>query len=200
MYIQPCDNNVNMHGLKDWSKYLKTLKQKAFDKIPNAVFNDNSSNIKIWNKIQEELSNPAQNRLLMGATAILTQPAIDYYNHKVDKETREISRNRTIAKIIAGTIAGILVRGSAHEIVKYMTNTKATSKLKKALLPTFKIDSLIKTEPFLMNYRNALSTFLAVAAMSVTNFAIDAPFTVFLTNHLNARTKEKKLLAEKEGK
>ena len=41
------------------------------------------------------------------------------------------------------------------------------------------------------NYRSALSTGVAIAAMCVTNFVADAPLTVFLTNHLTRATRLK---------
>jgi len=200
MYIQPCDNNVNMQGLKDWSKYIKHLKQKALDALPNATFNDSEANRKAWNKFSDIVSRPMENRILMGTTAMLTQPVIDYHNKKVDKDTREVSRNRTIAKIIAGTASGILVRGSSQYIIESLTNTTAKSRFLKSLLPEKHLKSLLKTTEFLKNYRNTLSTILAILAMCVTNFVIDAPLTVFLTNHFNAKSKEKNLKEIKGGK
>ena len=199
MYIQPCDNNVNMQGLKDWSKYIQRLKQKALDALPDATFNDSNANRKAWNKFSDMVSRPMENRILMGATAILTQPVIDYHNNKVDKETREVSRNRTIAKIIAGTASGILVRGSSQYIIEKLTDTTAKTRFRKSFLPEKHIGSLLKTVEFLKNYRNTLSTILAILAMCITNFVIDAPLTLFLTNHLNAKTKEKKLEKAKGG-
>ena len=192
MYIQPCDNNVNMQGLKDWPNYIKRLGQRAWDALPNATINDSAQNCARWDKIKNKISRPAENRLIMGATAMVTQPLIDYNNPKVDKETREISRNRTIAKIIAGTTAGILVRGSAQAIIESMTKINAKSRLAKALLAPKHIESFLKTSAYLSNYKNTLSTILAILAMCVTNFVIDAPLTVFLTNHLNNRTRERK--------
>lgn len=82
------------------------------------------------------MSRPAENRGIMGATALLTQPAIDASNHKVDKETRRVSVNRTIAKIIAGTGVGMfVVRGPIYKGILSMTNIKGNSKFSKALLP-----------------------------------------------------------------
>jgi hypothetical protein len=128
----------------------------------------------------------------MGATALVTQPTIDYYNHKVDKETREVSRLRTISKILAGTAVGIVVRGSCYRVVEKMTNFKDTSRLGKALLPTKFLNELANDVKLLKNYRNALSTTVAVIAMCITNFLIDAPLTVFLTNHFNDRRLKRK--------
>ena len=121
MYIQPSDNNVNMYGIKD-SKFWKRIKQKAIDAFPTKTFNDDARDLERWKNVGGFLTRPAENRLIMGATAILAQPTIDYYNHRVDKETREVSRLRTIAKIIAGTLVGIGVRGSCYKLVEKMTN------------------------------------------------------------------------------
>lgn len=199
MYIQPNQNNVNMYGSAKKPNFWKRLKQKAMDALPERTFNDNPKRVDKWRKFDERLSRPAENRLIMGATAILTQPTIDYYNHKVDQETREVSRCRTIAKIIAGTIVGISVRGSCYSLVKKMTNIKGKSSFSKALLPSKNLKDLIMIPDFLKNYRNALATGVAILAMCVTNFAIDAPLTVYLTNHFNEKRKEKQANEKERG-
>lgn len=187
MYVQPNYNNINMCGSEKNSGFWKRIQQKALDAIPESTFKDGSKRVAKWKKHDEDASHPAKNRLIMGVTALATQPTIDYYNHKVDKETREVSRNRTIAKIIAGTLVGIAVRGSSYELVEKMTNIKGTKKYSKALLPTKHLKDLVKTPKLLKNYRSALSTSLAILAMCITNFAIDAPLTVFLTNYFNEK-------------
>jgi len=187
MYIQPNYNNVNMRGSEKNSGFWKRLKQKALDAIPEATFKDGTKNMAKWKKYDEAASHPAKNRLIMGVTALATQPAIDYYNHKVDKETREVSRIRTIAKILAGTAVGIAVRGSCYKLVTNMTQIKGNGRFSKALLPTKYLKELIEVKKFMDNYKSALSTSLAILAMSVTNFVIDAPLTVFLTNHFNEK-------------
>lgn len=196
MYIQPNYNNVNMRGSEKNSGFWKRLKQKAIDAMPEATFKDGTKKIAKWKKYDEAASHPAKNRLIMGVTALATQPAIDYYNHKVDKETREVSRIRTIAKILAGTAVGIAVRGSCYELVSKMTKIKGKEKYSKALLPTKHLKDLVKNPTLLKNYRSALSTSLAILVMCITNFVIDAPLTVFLTNHFNekrlAKTEERR--------
>lgn len=192
MYIQQNCNSVNMCGSEKNSGFWKRIKQKAMDAMPEATFKDGAKKVAKWKKIDEAASNPAKNRLIMGVTALATQPAIDYCNHRVDEETREVSRNRTIAKILAGTLVGIVVRGSCYKLVKNMTNIKSTAKFSKALLPTKHLKDLVKEPTFLKNYRNALSTSVAILAMCVTNFAIDAPLTVFLTNYFNEKREENK--------
>lgn len=196
MYIQSNYDNVNMCGSNKNSKFWQRLKQKTLDKLPECTFNDNGK-IDKWNKIDGFLSHPAENRLIMGATALLTQPAIDYYNHKVDEETREVAKNRTLAKILAGTAVGMLVRGSSYEIIKKMTDVRGKgkgnpkSKFCRAFLPKEHYRSLAKNPRLLKNYRNALSTSMAILAMCITNFAIDAPLTVFLTNYFNEKHAQK---------
>lgn len=191
MYIQPYQNNINMHGREKDPNFWRCLKQKVLDKLPNATFNDSYRNVRRWKNFDERISRPAEYRLIMGATAMLSQPAIDYYNHKVDEETREVSKNRTIAKIIAGTLVGIMVRGSAYELVQKMTDIKTKSKYSRALLPTKHLRELLKDEKLLKNYRSALATSIAIMAMCITNFAIDAPLTVVLTNYFNQNRKDK---------
>jgi len=125
----------------------------------------------------------------MGATALLTQPTIDYYNHRVDDETRTVSKNRTIAKIVAGTLVGMfVVRGPIHKIVKKMTNPLGNGKYSKALLPVKYLEELAKNETYLKNYRATLAMILALCAMSITNFILDAPLTIFFTNLLNEKS------------
>ena len=192
MYIQQNSNNVNMYGSKKIPNFWNRLKNSIWDKIPDKTFTLNEGTIKKIRKYEEQISHPAKNRLIMGATALVTQPTIDYYNHKVDEDTRTISRNRTIAKILAGTSVGILVRGASYSIVEKMTDIKGKKKYSKALLPNKDLDKLLRNQTFLKNYRSALSTSLAILAMCFTNFLIDAPLTVYLTNKFNDCHKQKK--------
>ena len=194
MNIQPIQyNSVSMQGKKDgsWSRLKRRVAQKIIDTLPSHTQKESARKREEWNKFDNWISKPAQNRAIMGLTAIITQPAIDYNNPKVDNETRTVSRNRTIAKIIAGTCVGILVRGSAYEAVTNMTNIESKTKTAKALLPKRFLGEIAKNEKFLKNYRSALSSGLAILAMCVTNFVLDAPLTVFLTNKLNDKKEAK---------
>ena len=170
-----------------WSSFKNRVKQKVFDALPNADFKNPSESIK---RVNERISRPAENRAIMGVTAIALQPAIDGSNKKVDEKTRKMSVCRTIAKIVVGTLVGIIVRGSAYSLVKNMTNFNGTGKYSKFLLPSKHIESLKNNPEFLANYRSALSTATAICAMMFTNFAIDAPLTVKLTNRLTKNLKE----------
>ena len=51
--------------------------------------------IKYVTRIGEVINSPHQ-RLILGATALATQPFIDLNNKKADKETRAVSVARTI--------------------------------------------------------------------------------------------------------
>ena len=196
MNIQPIQyNSVSMQGKKPdraWDKFKRRMAQKVIDVLPSHTQKETPRKLEEWNKFDNWVSKPAQNRAVMGATAIITQPAIDYNNHKVDKETRRVARNRTIAKIIVGTCVGIMVRGSAYKAVTNMTNIAGKTKFSKALLPKKSLTEIANNEKFLKNYRSALSSSLAILAMCVTNFVLDAPLTVLLTNKLNAKKGDKK--------
>ncbi len=189
MNIYPVDNNnnISMHGKTgDW---FKRIGQKVFDAMPSHTSKEGKKSKKIWNKTTYITSDPMWNRGIMGATALLTQPTIDYYNHRVDDETRVVSRNRTIAKILAGTLVGMfVVRGPVYKTVEKMTNVNSSKKWGKKLLPEKYIEALKKNETYLKNYRATVAMTLALIAMCVTNFLLDAPLTIFLTNLFNEKS------------
>ena len=62
-----------------------------------------------------------EQRIILGATALATQPLIDLKNKNVDEETRKTSVARTIAKIIAGTLVGVVVRYAGIAFVRRYT-------------------------------------------------------------------------------
>lgn len=186
MYIQPISNSeISMRAKPkpkgSWKALKDRVKQKVLDVIPEVEFKNPTDKIK---RINERISRPAENRAVMGATAILLQPTIDSFNKKVDDDTRKVSICRTISKIVVGTLVGIAVRGSVYKLVQGMTNIAGNGKWSKTLLPNKYIKSLANEETFIQNHKNALSTFLAIMAMTITNFAIDAPLTVKMTNVL----------------
>ncbi len=203
MNIQPIQNNDLAMGKgpnKPNPRSIKNrIKQYIVDAAPTNTFNDGENTLKNWIKFDEKMSRPAENRGVMGGTAILLQPAIDASNKRVDKETRQVSICRTIAKIIAGTGVGMLVRGSAYKMVENMTNPEAKDKCARKLLPSKYIEELSKNPKLMKNYRSALSTGIAIAAMCITNFALDAPLTVFLTNKFTAAAKLKEGQDEKRA-
>ncbi len=150
------------------------------EKLPT-ISNPKTINTIDW--IGKKLSS-AENRLILGASALLSQPFIDASNKDVDKETRRYSICRTIAKIIAGTVTGYSIRKlcikSIDAFTKLPSEVKPDAKfknLRQFLLPTIKC-----TADELSQYKNALGTLLALGVMVFTNFLIDAPLTKYLTN------------------
>lgn len=192
MNIQPNTNNNLTMGKVPKKPNLRSfpnrIKQKILDAAPSVTFDDAENKIKTLGKIDGWMSKPAENRAIMGLTAIFLQPGIDASNKRVDDETRHISICRTAAKIIAGTSVGIAVRGASYGLVEKMTDLKSNKKYAKKLLPKNYIEDFSKEPKLLKNYRSALSTGVAIAAMCITNFLIDAPLTVYLTNKFKEMT------------
>lgn len=175
-----------------WNRIKRSAAQKIIDAAPKNTVKESARRLEKWEKIDDRISRPATNRGIMGATALLTQPAIDGCNHKVDKETRTISMFRTTAKVIAGTFVGMfVVRGPLYKAVQNMTDIGGKSKYSKALLPKKYLSEIAANPKFLKNYRSALSMVMALLAMSVTNFVLDAPLTIFLTNLFTEKHKER---------
>jgi len=200
MNIQPINNSISMQG-NPWKNFKDRAMQKVIDAIPMHTVKESAKKIEAWEKIDSVVSRPAENRGIMGVTALLTQPAIDASNHKVDKETRRVSRNRTISKIIIGTSVGMfIVRGPIYKAIQVMTDIKGNSKLNKALLPKKYLKEISENPKFLKNYRSALAMAIALLAMSVTNFVLDAPLTAIFTNYLNEKTKDDNNKKEEEIK
>lgn len=167
----------------NWNKLKTRIAQKVIDVIPGHTQKESARKIDKWNRFDNWSSRPDVNRGILGATALVTQPVIDACNHRVDEETRKVSVCRTIAKIIAGTSVGMfVVRGPIYKAITKMTDLKGKSKYSKSLLPKKYLAEIANNEKFLKNYRSALSMSIALAAMCVTNFVLDAPITVALTN------------------
>lgn len=195
MYIQPAvNNNISMQAkpgnIGNLNSFKNRVKQKIIDVLPSIEFKNPTELIK---KIDERISRPAENRAIMGFTAILLQPMIDWCNMKVDDETRRVSICRTIAKIIIGTTVGIFVRGSVYKLIKNMTNLNGTTRSSRLFLPEKYINDMLNNPKFLENYRSALSTSTAIGVMLFTNFAIDAPLTAKLTNYFIKKSENKSL-------
>ena len=132
---------------------------------------------------------------------LVYEPFIDLYNKKVDEDTRKVSAARTVAKIIAGTLTGVLIRsGCIHAIdafTKYPSQITPDMKFKK-------LRSLFAPSEGLLNdlsyYKKSLGTIISLFVMVFTNFLIDAPLTKFLTNKFVDRINEKKQAANKQTK
>lgn len=180
------------------------ITQNFFNKIPNRNFADNKGFGRVINWFDKNVSSP-ENRLILGATALMSQPFIDLYNRKVDEKTRNVSCARTIAKIIAGTLTGVSVRYACIAAIKNLSavgkiGSKSTINVGRAGLKKAK-DIVITTTRQLFTpsaakthssheyeqYQNTIGTGLAIIVMVFTNFLIDAPLTKFLTNKLNKK-------------
>ena len=170
--------------------------------IPTVTIKGERAN-KIITWIGKNISSP-ENRLILGVTALMSQPFIDLHNRKVDEETRKVSAARTVAKIIAGTLTGVLVRKGCIKAIDAfsMLPSQITSKTKWPWLRTlFTPDSAISgVLTDLTHHKNALGTILSLFVMTITNFAIDAPLTKFLTNKFVDKIKEKDAIKAEEAK
>lgn len=173
------------------SCFSQTATQKIADVMPRmTVKSEHINDAIVW--VGKKVSSP-QNRLILGVSALMSQPFIDLHNRKVDEDTRKVSAARTVAKIIAGTLTGVLIRsGCIHAI-------DAFSKLPREIKPDMKFKKLrtlfTPSEKFctdLGQYKKSLGTILSLFIMVFTNFLIDAPLTKFLTNKFIDRINAKK--------
>src|SRR5574344_1003019 len=160
------------------------IPQKILDLVPRNYITEP----KHLNRLGDIISRPAQNRIIMGATALLTQPAIDYFNPKVDKKTAKTSRNRTIGKIVAGTAVGCVVRKYCFDLVNKHSDKVDLGHYtsQNYLFPRFLANcqgALLKNK--MRNYKIAFATTLALAMMVFTNVLIDMPLTTMISNGLN---------------
>lgn len=157
-----------------------TIIRDVFNKIPNRKF----ANPKLDNAVQwvgKHISTP-ENRLIIGISALVSQPFIDLYNKDVDEKTRRISCARTIGKTLAGIITGVAVRYACIKLAKNFSligkQGKEISKLKQLFTP-----SEAKSDNYeYKQYQNTIGTGLAVIGLLFTNFLIDMPLTNYLTN------------------
>ena len=101
---------------KGVQKQAHRFEQGALDLLPDATFNKPKT-VKMISDIGHDISS-AENRLILGVTALMTQPFIDAKNKNVDEETRRVSVCRTIAKIIAGTLTGYAIRKGAIKAIR----------------------------------------------------------------------------------
>lgn len=157
--------------------------EKIVNIIPAKKF-DGQKTEKVLNWFGKYVS-PTENRLLIGVSALASQPFIDLYNDKVDEKTRLVSCARTIAKTVSGTIVGVAVRlGLTKLTQKYSKLGNVDKKIFKFFTPSIAPEKMTYTY---RQYQNAMGMLLAVGALLVTNFAIDAPLTTFLTNKLTKK-------------
>lgn len=129
---------------------------------------------------------PAEQRLLVGITGVISQPWIDLHNKKVDKETRIYSACKNCAKALVGATTGFLIRKGCIKFVNKMIK-------QGKFIPKDKT-GITHYAQKVRNYGSALGTGLAIVAMMFTNFIVDAPLTQLISSKLYNRTtgKEKK--------
>jgi len=152
---------------------------KIVDSCPKHEFNGGRGE-KVINFFDKYISVP-ENRLLIGVSALASQPFIDLYNKDVDEKTRVVSCARTIAKTVVGTVTGVAIRAGFIHLAQNYSQVEGTKKVRKLFTPSIATSG--KTHAY-RQYQNTMGTLLAVGAMLFTNFLIDAPLTTFLTNHL----------------
>lgn len=137
------------------------------------------------NWIGENVNSP-ENRLIMGVTAISSQPFIDLYNKDVDEKTRIASCAKTIAKIAIGTTVGVIVRKSTIGLAKrgclIPDNLKNMKKWSTVFTP--KDVDYVAEAKWVKGHSKTMGTVLGTAAGLVTNFVVDMPLTKILTNFL----------------
>ena len=156
-----------------------SAQQRVLNMFPEHVCTDKKA-IKTVKDIGEKVSS-AENRLILGASALMSQPFIDYHNKNVDEKTRRVSVARTIAKIIAGTTTGFIIRKGCIKGINVLSEIPGPNISKIRSFFTPKDIKNNKTDAF-TQYRNAMGTIVALVVMMFTNFLIDAPLTKYLTN------------------
>ncbi|MBP3924204.1 hypothetical protein J6E39_03070 [bacterium] len=195
---------TNSNFYQSMHKGVKNFEQSFYNAIPNFQFK-NKKTIDTFDKIGQKISS-AENRLILGATALMSQPFIDASNKSVDEDTRKVSVARTIAKIVVGTTTGFLIRKGCIKLIKSSSKLensvdKFGKKIKLDKFNTFFSPKGVKsdkTEAY-SQYQNALGTIVALVVMMITNFAIDAPLTKLLTNKLVSKIDQRKTEGKKSS-
>lgn len=195
------NNNIpTFTGTAGLGKFSRTIKSSVYDSflkpviiepvsngitniMPTITIKDSTAD-KI-NNIAEYTNRPHVNRGLMGFFALISQPLYDWYNKKVDEDTAHVSAIRTGCKVIAGTAAGIFVRGECYKLTDILLEE---GRFLHRIFPFSKGHG---------QYQNLVSTAAGLAAMCVTNFIIDAPLTnLFVKWGLNLFNK----ITKRDGK
>jgi hypothetical protein len=170
-------------------------------RIPSMTVNSERATKAItW--VGQKISSP-ENRLILGVSALMSQPFIDLKNRHVDEDTRKVSAARTVAKIIAGTLTGVAIRYGCIRATNSFCKipTEEILKSKHARWKTLFTPSIAfkNTAINLKKYKEAYGTLLALVVMTFTNFLIDAPLTKALTNKFVAKIhKHDELKAQKD--
>ncbi|MDD3420511.1 MAG: hypothetical protein PHE78_07950 [Candidatus Gastranaerophilales bacterium] len=114
-------------------------------------------------------------RIILGGTALVTQPVIDYYNPMADEKTRKFSVLKTVIKIVVGTVVGTSVR---HVGMMYARKvTKGNKFLEKIKNPALKKDltKIFSNEKDKKNFIGNFGTILGLMGVIVADFTFDMP-------------------------
>lgn len=160
---------------------MTKIVENMFNKIPNGMTVKNEKNLRRLDWIGKEITSP-QNRLIMGVTALATQPFIDLKNDKVDEKTRVMSCAKTLAKILVGTTVGVIVRHSAIKLAKQGCKDPAKGLGKWASVFIPEGVNFQKEADFIAQHKNTIGTVIGTLTGIVTNFIIDMPLTKILTS------------------
>ena len=161
-----------------------------YDRFFKSIPNKDIGNQKAFNKFGHALASPHWNRLAIGFAAC-TQPIIDYFNPKVDRDTAKASSYRSMAKVISCTGVGFIVRGASYKLIEKFAHASeaegSTLLTPKAILAE-KNPELRKSK--LKIHKNAYSTVFALFVMIFTNVLLDAPLTSMLANKFISSDKQ----------
>ena len=179
MTISGVDNNsYNISFNGRFGDFANKAKQKFYDKFASRTVSERAD--KFYKLVGDKISS-AESRLILGGTAIFLQPIFDFFNKKQEEQTRIVSVCRTVAKIVAGTLTGFLIRKGTIKLIQACSQMPAPNLPKwKTLLTPKNIENIDPEK--LKHTQNAIGTFAALGIMVYTNFAIDAPLTKYLTN------------------
>jgi len=135
--------------------------------------------------------NGAQQRAVMGATAIVLQPPIDYYNPNADEKTRNFSTMKTIVKVVVGTLVGVGVRYAGIKYAKSLTKTperfeKLIEKVKDIKIKE-KLKDIMKKPHKKEIFENNLGTLMGVIGVLLANFTIDMPLAKFAIEKMSQK-------------
>lgn len=171
------------------SEKLGTAGRRIYNSIPNTVLKKDYWIDKI--AVMGKKCSSAEQRLILGATALMTQPFIDAHNKDVDEKTRKVSVARTIAKVVAGTLTGFAIRKGCIKAIGAWSKRAGDVDKAGRLVTLTKLNTFFTPKGKLANnpdafeqYKNALGTIVALVVMMFTNFLIDAPLTKWITNLL----------------
>ena len=124
--------------------------------------------------------NGAEQRAIMGATALVLQPPIDYFNPRTDEKTRKFSVMKTVVKTLVGTGVGVAVRYAGIRYAKYLK--KKPEKLKsmvKDIEVKKQLTKIMNDKNKTKTFINQLGTLMGVVAVFISNFTIDMPLAKF---------------------